>query len=744
MSQNISEHQESNLLQSYRKLPLTFFPNHGQVGDQIKFYCKDSGCHYAFFTNKVSLTLFGYNDAHELTENQIKSKLTPYQSSQKSTVKGVTLNWRFLNPSNQMILEGKTKDSGTINLIYGNNPKKWLTEIPLFKELLYKNVWQGIDWIWKDDKGELKYDIIVHPHGNIEDIQILCEGMEQIELCADGSLMFHTEYGTFNKRKPIVYQTYNGVRKNITCRYCYTISDGKVIIGYEFPNSYDTNRTLIIDPTLSYSTYLGGSLGDIGESIAVDSQGNAYVTGVTRSMDFPTTQGAFQTMLMGLQSIFVTKFNSTGSALIYSTYLGGNGIDTTNSITVDTQGNAFVTGNTQSMDFPTTVGAFQTMLMGGQSAFVTKLNATGTILDFSTYLGGDGADNGSGIAVDSQGNAFVTGDTSSMNFPTTAGAFQPAFGGGGLDVFVTKLNNIGTNLVYSTYLGGMENDLGTSITIDPQGNAFVTGSTLSMDFPTTPGVFQTMLNGVVNAFITKLNSSGTMLLFSTYLGGSLIDGGVGIVVDSQGNAVVSGTTQSMDFPTTPGAFQTMLMGTQSAFVTKLNSIGNALLFSTYLGGNDVDAARGLAVDQDGNAFVTGVTQSQDFPVTPDALQMMLDGPTDAFVTQLNALGSALLFSTYLGGSGGDDGNGLTLDSQGNVFVSGQTGSTDFPITSGVFQMMLNGLSDAFVTKFQIALPPPPPPPLISKCCQSPCKCKKTISKTSNSATLKGKGIYNLK
>jgi len=355
---------------------------------------------------------------------------------------------------------------------------------------------------------------------------------------------------------------------------------------------------------------------------------------------------------------------------------------------VDGAGNAYVTGSTASNNFPTTTGAFQISLGGGYDAFVTKLNASGTALVYSTYLGGSGGDYGDGIAVDGSGNAYIIGATMSTNFPTTTGAFKTTNESGNFNAFVTKLNANGTALVYSTYLGGnfgvltSYGDSGNAIAVDGAGNAYVTGNTGSADFPTTAGAFQTSYGGPSydgdDAFVTKLNATGTALINSTYLGGSYRDSGNGIAVDGSGNAYVTGQTNSTNFPTTTGAFQTSIVGgTNSTFVTKLNTTGTALVYSTYIGGNNDNNGYGIAVDVTGNAYVTGST----------------------FVTRLNPSGTALIYSTFLGG------NGITLDSSGNAYVTGSTASSNFPTTTGAFQTSLGGTENAFVAKFTFAVLP---------------------------------------
>jgi hypothetical protein len=465
---------------------------------------------------------------------------------------------------------------------------------------------------------------------------------------------------------------------------------------------YDKRRSLIIDPALAYSTYLGGSGSDVVDGIAVDASGNVYVTGFAGSTDFPTIVGAFQTTFGGgVADVFISKLNSAGSALVYSTFVGGSAFDQGTGIVIDASGNAYVVGGTFSNDFPTTPGAFQTTSRGGDKAFVSKLNRSGSALSYSTYLGGSTSDAGFGIALDASGNAYVTGFTFSNDFPTTPGAFQTTLRGIA-NVFVSKLNPTGSALSYSTYLGGTGKEEAYDIALDASGNAYVVGDTFSNDFPTTPGAFQTTYGGNQDAFVSKLNPTGSALSYSTYLGGSGFDLGVGIALDASGNAYLTGITGSSDFPTTSGAFQTTYGGGTDAFVSKLNSTGSSLRYSTYLGGSDYDTGRGIALDASGNAYVTGDTSSNGFPTTPGAFQTTYAGNGDAFVSKLNSSGSALVYSTYLGGSNGDEGFGIALDSSGNAYVTGDTYSSEFPITRGAVQTTLGGFSDAFVSKFSFA------------------------------------------
>jgi hypothetical protein len=505
-------------------------------------------------------------------------------------------------------------------------------------------------------------------------------------------------------KKPFLYQEHDGVRRPISGGYVLTASHQ---VGFQV-GKYDPRLPLVIDPTLFFSTYLGGSGEDQGFGIAVDASGNAYVTGQTASANFPTTGGVAQPSFQGMTDAFIAKLNSTGSALVYSTYLGGSGDDVARGIAVDSSGNAYATGSTTSSDFPTTAGAFKTVLgVALDNAFVTKVNATGSLV-YSTYLGGANTDKAFAIAVDAGGHAYVTGKASSPDFPTTPGVFEPIMLGSGGSAFVTKLNPTGSGLVYSTFLSAVAHiSVGFGIGVDPSGNAYVTGISASAGYPTTAGAFQTTFGGGGNdAFVTKLNPTGSSLVYSTFLGGNASDNVHGLAVDASGTAYVTGATNSPNFPTTSGAFQLAINGGGDAFVTKLNAAGSALVYSTYLGGSEGDDGVSIAVDTSGNAFVTGTTVSLNFPTTAGALQAF-GGAVDAFVAVLDSAGSGLTYSTFLGGSGSEEGRGIAIDTFANAYVTGRTDSANFPITTGSFQTTFaGGPADAYVSKIiDVILPP---------------------------------------
>ncbi|HVB56997.1 MAG TPA: SBBP repeat-containing protein [Candidatus Acidoferrales bacterium] len=635
-------------------------------------------------------------------------------------------------------ISGLDELPGKSNYFVGNDRKKWRTNISNYAKVKYTGVFPGVDLVYYGSQRQLEYDFLVAPDADPSPIQFSLAGVRKpvnkhrkgpVEIAVNGDLIVKMDGGEVQFHKPVAYQeSGSGIRHFVEARYI--LGGGQQVslaVG-----SYDRRRPLVIDPVLSYSTYLGPSGGV--SSIAVDTSGNAYVTGGNTGTGFPTTPGAFQTTCPGgcfpAGAAFVSKLNATGSALVYSTYLDGSngGGAFGEDIAVDSGGDAYVTGQTGSANFPITTGAFQTVChacFGGngsyQTGFVTKLNSTGSALLYSTFLGGSTREIAFGIALDPSDNAYTTGETWSSDFPVTAGSFQPIYQTGG-DAFVTELNSAGSALIYSTYLGGANSE-GVRIKVNSAGNAYAVGGTQSPSFPTTPGAFAPTCNKcgpgtdpgghpLQDVFVTEFSTNGSALVYSTFLGGSDGDFPGGIALDSSGNVYVTGATYSNDFPVTPGAFQTACGGGScsgelgDAFVSKLNSTGSALLYSTYLGGNSYDAGTSIAVDSSGDAYVGGLTTSLDFPVTSGAFQTQCNNcsltnyVSDAFMSELNPSGSTLLYSTYLGGSNEDYVGGIALDANGNIYLGGGTISTDFPTTAGSYQPTATSSSvGAFVAKF---------------------------------------------
>ncbi len=724
----------AQLAEKYGKIPLSFEANQGQTDARVKFLSRGRGYSLFLTGDEAVLALqkkvaqhppFGAaalpdplpsSGPKKKSDNEVErpwdrkaGPALPFPSRRlaDSAESSTVLRMRLIGANASAAVTGAGELPGKSNYFLGNDPHKWRTNVPTYARVKYKDVYQGVDLVYYGSQsGRLEYDFVVAPGANPTAIA-LAVGAEPprahrdapLQIAADGDLVIPTESGEVRFQKPLIYQESSGGRREIPGGY---VLKGAREVAFKV-GAYDPTRPLVIDPVLAYSTYLGGSDRDSVSSVAVDASGNAYVTGFTSSSNFPTTAGAFQTALAGGANVFVTKLNPGGSALAYSTYLGGSGYDGGTGIAVDPSGNAYVGGAGDSNDFPITPGAFQTS-RAGYNPFVTKLNSTGSALVYSTYLAGaSGVADIYDLTVDSSGSAYVTGDTNSSDFPTTSGVFQTQRGCsyGCTNAFVTKLNPSGSGLGYSTYLGGSSYEIGVGIAVDSSGHAYVTGLTDSNDFPTTAGAFQAFLEGVGDAFVTKLNPSGSGLVYSTYLGGSGYDVGDGVAVDASGNTYVTGFTWSSNFPTTVGAFQTLLAGTTNAYVTKLNSSGSALIYSTYLGGSGSDNGFRIAVDPSGNAYVSGSSTSKNFPTTSGAFQTTLAGSQNPFFTEMNPSGSALVYSTYIGGSGSDIGGVIAVDTLGNAYLAGQTSSSDFPTTAGAFQTTFGGGQyDAFVAKFE--------------------------------------------
>jgi len=623
-----------------------------------------------------------------------------------STVEGVEI--RLAGAAEEVEPEGLEELAGRSHYLLGSDARRWRRNVPHFGRVRYRDVYPGISLEFHGKQRELEYDFLVAPGADHSRIRMAFDGAAGLQLEANGDLLIQGRGATLVQRRPQLYQETGGMRCVIEGRYRLEES-GEVSIRV---GAYDAGQELVIDPILSYSTYLGGTGGDRALAVAVDGGGNAYVTGVTSSRDFPRTADALQSPATGRTDVFVTKVNPSGTALVYSTFIGGSDDDGGYGIAVDSAGNAYVTGRTRSSPFPTTAGALRTARNGFGDAFVLKLNPAGSALVYSTYLGGRGEnETGMGIAVDAAGAAFVGGRTDSSDFPTTPGAFRTTAGGGSCgflgftfpcdDGFVSKLNAAGSALVYSTYVGGSGDDQVQGIAVDSSGNAYVTGFTEASNFPTTAGVLQTARRGGSDAFVVKLNTTGGAV-YSTYLGGGDAESGEGIAADSGGHAYVAGSTASSNFPTA-GAAQAALGGSTDAFLAKLNPAGNGLVYATYWGGSAFDQANAIAIDGAGNAYATGSTNSANFPAA-NAVQPASGGGNDAFAMQLEANGSRAVLSTYLGGSGGDFGYGIALDGGGGVIVAGGTESANLFTTQGAAQTAYRGGSandvsgDAFVMR----------------------------------------------
>jgi hypothetical protein len=708
--------QRGRLQASLGALPLAFEANQGQTDPQVKYMARGNG--YTVFLT-ANDTVFALQSSEQSSAKAAATQVNgkPHFTAPSKT-RTAAIHMHLVDGNVQPQIAAGSQLPGHSNYFIGNDRSQWHSNVAQYARVSYRDVYPGVDMAFYGVQKKLEFDFIVAPGASVAPIRLGVSGAKRIATDDSGNLVLASSAGDVLLHKPVAYQQKDGARQPVDARFVLQAHNQ---VSFELGN-YDRSRELVIDPSVSYSTYLGGTAEDDGYAIAVDGSGNAYVTGQTKSTNFPTVAGAYQTANGGAFDVFVTKIKSDGSSLIYSTYVGGSGNDSGNAIAVDGSGNAFVAGGTGSTtNFPTTSGAYQKTFGGGAiDAFVFELASSGGSLTYSTLIGGSGDDVATGLALakDNSGDTFVVGSTGSTNFPTTAGTIQTAIKGAS-NGFVTKVNSTGSALVYSTYLGAGTGDLASAVAVDASNNAYVTGSTQNSTFPTTSGAFQTTCGtaancngGLYDAFVSVIKPDGSGFVYSTFLGGSNADQGLGIAVDSSGDAYVTGLTLSnTDFPTKGAIQPTYGGGAQDAFVTALNPSGSALLYSTYLGGTLADAGAGITVDGNKNVYVTGQTNSSTGFPTANATQSALKGGNDAFVSEINAAGTQLLFSTYLGGSLNEDSTAsgssvspvgaIAVDSTGaNIYVAGNTASTDFPTTTGAVQKNTGGGAfDAFVTKY---------------------------------------------
>lgn len=721
----------NRLADSISQTPLSFEANTGQLSDTVKFLSRGSG--YSFFLTQdeavLSLQPGGRQRSSLSPKEMLNGQTTP--KAKVPVAEPSIVKMRLAGGRKDAKIAAKDLLSSKSNYFIGNDSAGWRVNVPHYGQVQYEGVYPGVDLVYYGNQRQLEYDFIVQPGADPKQIRLAFEGVEKTALNASGQLVLTTKNGEIRQHAPVVYQEVDGARQMVEGHY---VALGANEFGFAVAE-YDQSKTLVIDPVLVYSTYLGGFDNETGNGIEADAAGNAYVTGITYSADF-LTKNAIQQSLRGVGNAWVAKFDPAGR-LIYSTYLGGASEDVGFAISADSDGNAYVGGTTDSSNFPITNGAMQTNRSGRFDGFVAKLSKNGDSLLYSTYLGGQADDTIDSIALDASTNVYITGQTLSVNFPVR-NAWQSSLKGVS-DAYLSKLNANGGSLAYSTYLGGSGREVGYGVIVDSANNAVVTGFVYSNDFPTRNPA-QGTNGGSVDAFITKFNAAGTGVVYSTYFGGALDDGGYGVGVDSTGNAYVTGFTSSTNFPV-KNAFQGQSGGFDEAFVLKLDT-GGALVYSTYLGGSGDDRAFDLAADVDGNTYVIGRTESINFPVR-DAVQPrigtgtvtagtqrtapnpdgvverfgrdsagLLNGQAnagavvynqsqpisvrDAFLAKYAPDGKNL-YATYLGGADEEKAFAGAVDNRGNVYCTGLTASGNFPIKNPV-QQTLRGVADAFVTK----------------------------------------------
>jgi hypothetical protein len=669
---------------------LRFEPNRGQFDENVRFSSRGPG--YGLFLTREGATLVLQKTdesarGRERRRERLAPQLNPRVAAETppAVVSMRLVGARPVDPAGHDLVPGKT------NHFVGSDPSKWKTDVEGYSRVRYPQAVPGVDVVfYPSAERQLEYDLVLAPGVDPGGVALAFEGVESVEVDAEGDAVLHLAGGgELRHVPPVAYQTDDaGNRVVVASRYERRPSGA---LGFTV-GAHDRRRELIIDPVLAYTTYLGGAEDDSAIDIAVDSEHNVYVLGETRSAAFPITS-PFRGALSGVSDLFVSKLDPTG-VLVYSTYFGGRTTDFAGGIAVDASRNIYITGYTSADDIPTTPSSLRPTRSPTLSwvSVVAKLNPTGSALVYSTYLGGDHTPDGFGgdfahdIAIDAAGSAYVVGHTQSTDFPTTTGQRTNA---GGTDCFVSKLNPNGSALVFSTYLGGADGDVGNAVAVDSALSVYVLGTTVSTNFPLAKAI-QAANKGGADAFVTRLTPSGGALVYSTYLGGSMDEFVGGIAVDSAGNAHVNGFTQSSDFP-----LASPLRATPSgldAFVTKLSAPGSNLVFSTYLGTSAAENGSGIALDSDGNIYVSGTTYALN--------------TSQVTVDRLNPAGSALTLSTVLRGSGtrNFELGGIALDAQRNVYVAGETDSNDLellPPSSFLLPAAPNGQVDAFVARIDL-------------------------------------------
>ena len=666
-------------------LPLSFIENVGQKDPAVLFHADAAGHALYFTAGEVIL-------ARVDTESGIASLISI----------GLT------GTQPDVVVNGLDPMAGKANFFIGNNPAGWHTAVPMYGAVAYEEILPGIDLVFRGDQGSLKREFILAPAADSGSIVMKYSGQERLSLGTSGELVVTTPTGVLTETSPVCYQEINGKQVEVACRYELI---GEDMVGFVL-GEYNGAYPVVIDPYLDYSTYFGGTSDDMGYGVDVDDTGSAYITGYTESTNIVLPLiSIYQESLAGGKDAYITKLTPDGTQLAYFTYIGGCGDDFGMDIAVNPSYEATITGYTYSADFPN-LSAYQPTKSNLSDAFITRLDSTGGALVFSTFLGGNKTDQAYGIVLRSDDQPVIAGLTASTDFPV-AGAYQAALAGG-TDAFVSRISG-GSTLVFSTYLGGAQNDAGYAVALDSSDNVFVTGTTSSFIFPTSATAFRKNLRGSADAFITKFDSMASSLTYSTYLGGFGYEGGRGIAVDMAGDAYVTGYTDSpspplaQSFPVSLYAFQkTYGGGKWDAFVTKMNPTGSAVNYSTYLGGRNEEKGYAIAVDNLSRAYVTGYTISPDFPTERPIQANLMGVVPDPFITQLAANGSILEFSTYFGGSYYDEGHAIVVDDSGNMTLTGYTQSLDFPVLNA-YQAQLAGSpairnADAFITRIARILP----------------------------------------
>ncbi len=666
-------------VQELSSQPVQFIKNVGQVSDGIQYQAKSQDFSFDFTNDGMLISGTSNRGTNENGADPLV----------------VTLEDARTN----ITIEAINQLPGYANFLKGQNESDYKQYVPWYGEIRYPDILPGINLTYSGKNGVLKREYQVRPGADPKSIQLAYKGAELITRQDDGSLLVQTKFGNLTEAAPVSYQEINGSRSEVSSQYSL-LNNGTIgfIIG-----AYDPAYPLIIDPYLKYSTYLSGSYEDYGMDVAMDTTGDAYVVGYTSSCDFPlynpinvtSTPRYNGTYCHGNYDVFVTKLNTTsGNATIeFSTYIGGEGTDYGRGIAIDSSHNMYITGETDSTDFPM-LYPIQGNLAGSDDAYVSKIRSDGANFAYSTYLGGNFADLANDIALDSSNAAYITGITvgnsnlksSDENFPVTSDAYQTSPNTNSVmgDAFISKISPAGSTLQYSSYISGNSKDEGNGIAVDTSGLVYLVGTTTSNNLlPSGATGMQKTLNGTQDAYVFKMDiTASSPIVYATYLGGSTVyDYGQAIATDTSGCAYVTGYTSSTNFPVTPGAKQKTKANPldyfeTDAFVTKYNAAGTAYVYSTFLGGTKDEQAYDIKVDSSNRAYVTGYTKSKSFPKIDSIKATTVNGNQDGFLTCVNAAGSAWVYSTAFGGYDAETSHGVAVSSDGNASVV--TGWTKSP------------------------------------------------------------------
>ena len=676
---------------------LFFIPNGGQWPDSIRYAARADNCNWWFTDNcfyahfSAAPDLIVGNAAFDTMAVDACGRLSPGATYRRG--KNVLLGTRFPEAAGASKARGVLPAEARFSFYRGKESSCWVEALGSYRELFYYGLQPGVDLRFHGSGDKLEYDLILQPGVDLNHVQFEVFGADRLTISAMGELLLHTESGTVAQPPPLIYQVEDGER--ISCSGAYKLIGGS---SYSFTlgDDCDPDRVVVIDPVLSYSSYLGGSGHDHGRAVAVDDFGGVYIVGETESFDFPTVRSAFDTG-SGERDLFITKLRSGGQEIVYSTYFGGSGDEEAGGIAVDAAGRAYVAGTTTSADLAVTA-ALQPEFGGETDCFLVALERDGKALMYSTYLGGSGADGVGGLTVDHYGNAHLAGYSTSTDYPLH-NPLQDARHGP-QDAVLTKLSRDGSLLVFSTYLGGSAEEAAVDIAVDEQGDIYVVGNTGSIDFPIKHAL-RTGAAGGQDAWLVKLDRSGGKLRFGTYLGGSGDDFAASIDLDQAGHAYLTGSTASQDFPTHL-ALQPTNAGPWyqplDLFLCKLTAAGDAFIFSTYLGGSDYDFLGDIAVDWQGNVFLAAATFSLDFPQVKPLRSRSRH--QDLILAKLSPRGDTLLFSTYLGGVGNDWATSVAVNPDGEIYLTGDTRSPDFPLVRPLQRFNASGDFDAVVVRIE--------------------------------------------